>query len=151
MLTAKVQEEDKVNGLVTGADDYIPKPFSPKELLARVGALLRRISPKEQEDVVYSGAFKLLIREEKLIKEASVVDVTPTEFHLLFVLIEHEGTPLSRHQLLDKVWGETYVGDPKVVDVNIRRLRRKIEPDPSQPQFIRTVWGKGYEWMGASL
>ncbi|MFC0522035.1 response regulator transcription factor [Pontibacillus salicampi] len=145
MLTAKTQEEDKINGLVTGADDYIQKPFSPNELIARIKALLRRVSPVPSS-FLSSGPFTFKVEEEKVWKNEALIELTPTEFMLLLELISHPKQLVTRHDLMDKVWGSSYMGDPKIVDVNIRRLRQKIEEDPSDPAFIVTSWGKGYEW-----
>ncbi|MCS7460092.1 response regulator transcription factor [Paenibacillus doosanensis] len=149
-LTAKVQEQDKIFGLSLGADDYISKPFSPGELMARVHSLLRRVhlqAPFLQHDPVSrSGPFELHTELREFKKHGSPIDVTPTELALLQMFMEHPGIPLSRDKLLDEVWGEHYVGDPKMVDVNIRRVRQKIEEDPSRPLYIETVWGYGYKW-----
>ncbi|KGX87593.1 response regulator transcription factor [Pontibacillus litoralis] len=150
MLTAKSQEEDKIYGLSVGADDYIPKPFSPNELIARMTALLRRILPEEEEHIT-SGPFTLNITNREVWKHDHRIEVTPTEFQLLYELIRQPKHSISRQLLMDKVWGTTYVGDPKIVDVNIRRLRRKIENDSSKPNFIITSWGKGYEWRATDL
>jgi len=149
-LTAKVQEKDKIFGLSLGADDYISKPFSPGELMARVHSLLRRVQLQSwtavQHDILRSGPFELHKEQREIRKNGSVVDVTPTELALLCMFMEHPNIPLSRDKLLDEVWGANYIGDPKMVDVNIRRVRQKIEDDPSKPAFIETVWGLGYRW-----
>ncbi|ULL14704.1 DNA-binding response regulator [Paenibacillus sp. H1-7] len=150
-LTAKVQEKDKILGLSLGADDYISKPFSPGELMARVHSLLRRVqlqSPsRQQHDPVYrSGPFELHTALREFRKYGELIDLTPTEMALVQHFMLHPGIPLSRDTLLDEVWGENYVGDPKMVDVNIRRLRQKVEEDPSKPAYIETVWGFGYKW-----
>ncbi|MFB6365425.1 response regulator transcription factor [Paenibacillus elgii] len=151
-LTAKVQEQDKVMGLSLGADDHIGKPFSPGELMARIGSLLRRVrsQPASGEDsgTLRSGPFEIHPEKVKLCKNGERIDLTPTEFALIRRLIEKEGSPLSRNDLLDEIWGVQYIGDPKIVDVNIRRLRQKVEEDPSAPKFIETVWGFGYRWQG---
>ncbi|MBU7318068.1 response regulator transcription factor [Paenibacillus oleatilyticus] len=151
-LTAKVQEQDKVMGLSLGADDHIGKPFSPGELMARVGSLLRRVrrQPAGGEDsgTLRSGPFEIHPENVELRKNGERIDLTPTEFALIQRLIEKEGSPLSRNDLLDEIWGVQYIGDPKIVDVNIRRLRQKVEEDPSAPKFIETVWGFGYRWQG---
>lgn len=149
MLTAKAQEIDKVLGLDHGADDYITKPFSPLELVARVRALHRRVHMHEYryiEEVVRSGAFELNINTRQCFKLGSEIILTPTEFMLLKLFIDHEEQILSREDLLKGIWGDNFFGDMKIVDVNIRRLRRKIEEDPSCPIHIETVWGKGYKW-----
>lgn len=151
MLTAKSQDEDKVEALQSGADDYIVKPFSPVELVARVNALLRRVkinSDKYIEEIIESEPFKININTRECFKLDEEVILTPTEFMMLKYFIEKSGTVISRDDLLRDIWGENFYGDMKIVDVNIRRLRRKIEDDPSNPTFIETVWGKGYKWSG---
>ncbi len=149
MLTAKSQEIDKIKGLDHGADDYITKPFSPNELIARVKALYRRIKVNEDkyiEEIINDGSFKINVSTRECWKNAKLIDLTPTEFSLLKFFVTSNHQVLTREQLLAKVWGENFYGDPKIVDVNIRRLRSKIENDPSSPVFIETVWGKGYRW-----
>lgn len=205
MLTAKSQEEDKILGLELGADDYIQKPFSPGELIARLKALHRRMMPggltwpelaseaanpaaegsrkdgtAEAEDGaaideergygadvsvseasgmdvggdlprvplndLYSGPFRLSTLERKLWKENEEIVLTPTEWTLVKLLLEREGVGLSRDDILDAVWGRHFVGDLKIVDVNIRRIRQKIEDEPSEPKYIETLWGYGYRW-----
>ncbi|KEK24163.1 response regulator transcription factor [Bacillus gaemokensis] len=147
MLTARVQDKDKVQGLTIGADDYIEKPFSPIELTARVQSLLRRVKVNEEStEVIQSGPFLLNLLQEKLYKDGEVIDLTPTEYSILQYLMSNTTKPISRDEILNKIWGVNYVGDMKVVDVNIRRLRQKIESNPSNPQYILTVWGKGYMW-----
>ncbi|RAS86978.1 response regulator transcription factor [Priestia endophytica] len=150
MLTARTQDEDKVEGLTIGADDYITKPFSPSELTARIHSLLRRLGriQKRDQDIVKSGPFELYLVNEVLKKRGEEIDLTPTEFCLMQEFMSSPKELFSRHELLDRVWGEEYIGDPKVVDVNIRRLRRKIEDNPSRPTYIETVWGRGYYWKG---
>jgi len=142
MLTARTREEDKVMGLSVGADDYIAKPFSPAELLARIQSLLRRVETlrrRKQPRELVSGPFRIQ-------KEGIDVEVTPTEYDLLCHFIKNEDQVMSRDELLDAVWGENYFGDRKTVDVNIRRLRQKIEENPAEPKFIETLWGHGYKW-----
>ncbi|MED1409954.1 MULTISPECIES: response regulator transcription factor [Bacillus] len=147
MLTARVQDEDKVQGLGIGADDYIAKPFSPVELTARIQSLLRRIEVHaEKTNILTSGPFSLNLTEESLYKDGQLVDLTPTEYMILQYLMDHASKPVSRDEILNMIWGVNYVGETKVVDVNMRRLRQKIECNPSEPQFILTVWGKGYVW-----
>lgn len=152
-LTAKVQEKDKIFGLSLGADDYISKPFSPGELMARVQSLLRRVHLQSKTEVhnpvLRSGPFELHTELREFRKHDAVIDVTPTELALLHKFLEHPNVPLSRDKLLDEVWGANYIGDPKMVDVNIRRVRQKIEEDPSKPVFLETVWGFGYKWKDA--
>lgn len=147
MLTARVQDEDKVQGLGIGADDYIAKPFSPVELTARIQSLLRRIEVHaEKTNTITSGPFSLNIIEERLYKGGQLVDLTPTEYMILQYLMNQASKPVSRDEILNMIWGTNYVGETKVVDVNMRRLRQKIECNPSEPEFIHTVWGKGYVW-----
>ncbi len=150
MITAKAQEADKIIGLEKGADDYITKPFSPAELLARTNALYRRIDNSEKkyiEELIKSGDFTLNVSSRTCYKNELEVVLTPTEFMIVKLFFNNEGETLSREDLLNKIWGENFYGDMKIVDVNIRRLRRKLEDDPSNPRHIVTVWGKGYKWM----
>ncbi len=151
MLTAKSLEKDKVLGLDCGADDYLTKPFSPTELMARIKALHRRVEINEQkyiEEVVEDGVFKLNINTRQCFKSGEEIMLTPTEFLLLKVFITSNNKILTRETLLKMIWGDNFYGDYKIVDVNIRRLRRKIESNPSEPDYIETVWGKGYKWVG---
>ncbi|WP_214483574.1 response regulator transcription factor [Bacillus sp. SM2101] len=156
MLTAKVQEVDRVQGLITGADDYVNKPFSPKELLARIKSLIRRVNMLtkkiSQPNNVNNDLFMELFPQKKQVKKGDqLIDLTPTEFALLKLLIENKEQPFNRNDLLDEVWGLDYPGDTKIVDVNIRRLRQKIEKDPSHPTLISTVWGYGYQWSDKEI
>ena len=150
MLSAKSQERDKVVSLSVGADDYITKPFGVNELQARISALLRRIKkdekPAQSEDMLVSGPFALNLRSRVLTKDNEVIDLTSVEFSIMELFFKNEGVALIREKILEGVWGENYYGDIKIVDVNIRRLRMKIEEDPSSPQHIVTVWGYGYRW-----
>lgn len=149
MLTAKTQELDKINGLTMGADDYIVKPFSPSELVARIDALSRRVDLiKEKKSVkqLVSGPFRMDLTERMLYKHDKSIDLTQIEFLIIKLFIENANKALSRNLILDKVWGENYFGNEKTIDVNIRRLRQKIEVNPSEPIFIETVWGYGYRW-----
>ena len=152
MLSAKSQEQDKVIALSTGADDYITKPFGVNELQARISALMRRINKDERktasagEDILSSGPFTLNITSRVLMKNDTVIDLTSVEFSIMELFFRNEGVALTREKILEGVWGENYYGDIKIVDVNIRRLRMKIEEDPSGPEFIVTVWGFGYRW-----
>ena len=147
MLTAKTQETDKVQGLLDGADDYVTKPFSPNELIARIQSLLRRIK-NEQSNEPAADDMILDIRRKLVQKNGEMIELTPTEAALLAYFIQAEGMPISRNDLLDEVWGIHFAGDPKIVDVNIRRLRQKIEDTPSDPRLIETIWGYGYCWKG---
>ena len=150
MLTARTQEADKVNGLMNGADDYVTKPFSSIELVARVDALYRRVSgsPFSEEDVIKSGPFKLNLRAREVLKNGRKIELTQIEYGLLKAFMQNIGKALSRDELLEMVWGHHYVGELKIVDVNIRRLRIKIEDDPAEPSHIVTVRGYGYMWEG---
>ena len=149
MLTAKSQEEDKIEGFISGADDYIIKPFSIKELLVRVSALLRRVKKDERKsktNEIISDPFRLDIDKRKLYKNNIEIELTPTEFSIVKYLMTNASQSLSRDQILKEVWGSNYLYDFKIVDVNIRRIRNKIEDDPSKPKYIQTVWGYGYSF-----
>ena len=148
MLTALGQEMDKVTGLMTGADDYVTKPFSPAELLARVDALYRRLGSVEEDEEpeLESGPFVLNSRNRTLDKNGQRVKLTQTEYSIMKLFMENPGKALSREDILESVWGAEYKGELKIVDVNIRRLRIKIEDTPTAPEFITTIWGYGYKW-----
>lgn len=150
MLSAKSQEMDKVNGLMLGADDYVTKPFSPSELVARVDAIHRRVTMaaqrQEQPEEIVSGPFTLNIKSRVLYKNGAVVDLTQVEYQIMEFFLNSQNVALERSEILKKVWGENYFGDIKIVDVNIRRLRMKIEDEPSAPKYLLTVWGFGYKW-----
>jgi DNA-binding response OmpR family regulator len=149
MLTAMSQESDRVTGLMTGADDYVTKPFSVAELVARVDALYRRLGGSDfDSETLTSGEFRLNLRSRELSRGGQRIELTQVEFMIMKVFLENPGTAISREDLLHKVWGESYQGDLKVVDVNIRRLRLKVEPNAGQPRHILTVWGYGYKWEG---
>ena len=146
MLTAKSQDLDKIMGLEYGADDYIIKPFNPMELLLRIKALLRRISDYEGKKGIIQGKFKLDIYAKRIFKNNKEIDLTPKEYSIIKLFIENPNKAFSRDELMDLVWGEAYIGDPKIVDVNIRRLRSKIECSSLNEKFIETIWGFGYRW-----
>lgn len=152
MLTARTQEMDKVSGLMLGADDYVTKPFSPSELVARVDALYRRVALAEVraennfQEEIRSGEFALNLRNRTLRKKGKMIDLTQVEFQIMEYFFSNPGTALDRTDILNHVWGEAYFGEEKIVDVNIRRLRMKIEDEPSNPKHIVTVWGLGYKW-----
>lgn len=146
MLTAKSQDLDKIMGLEYGADDYIIKPFNPMELLLRIKALLRRISDYEEKKGIIQGKFKLYIYAKRIFKNNKEIDLTPKEYSIIKLFIENPNKAFSRDELMDLVWGEDYIGDPKIVDVNIRRLRSKIECSSLNEKFIETIWGFGYRW-----
>ena len=149
MLTAKSQEIDKVTGLMTGADDYVTKPFSPAELTARVDALIRRLGIGEDEKAsteIESGPFVLNTRNRTLEKNGERVRLTQIEFSIIKYFMDNPGKALSREEILDLVWGHDYFGELKIVDVNIRRLRLKIEDNATNPTYITTIWGFGYKW-----
>lgn len=151
MLTAKSQEMDKISGLMIGADDYITKPFSPTELLARVDSLYRRIElhnskPKAFENEITLGDFTLDLRRRTLTKSGKNIELTQVEFQMVEYFFNHPDVALGRTDILEKVWGSGYFGEEKIVDVNIRRLRMKIEEDASAPRHLVTVWGMGYKW-----
>lgn len=149
MLTAKSQEDDKIEGFQSGADDYIVKPFSIKELLMRVQALIRRVkkdSDSKKNNMINTPPFLLDPNKRKLYKNEVEVDLTPTEFSIVKYLMTSDSQSLSRDQILEEVWGSADLYDYKIVDVNIRRIRNKIEDDPSKPKFIQTVWGYGYSF-----
>ena len=147
MLTARSQEMDKVMGLMTGADDYVTKPFSPTELTARIDALCRRLGDgDDNSEEIIQGPFKLNLRNRTLEKNGERVKLTQVEYSIMKMFMENPGKALSRENILSTVWGKNYYGDLKIVDVNIRRLRIKIETDPTNPEYITTVWGYGYKW-----
>lgn len=145
MLTAKGQDMDKIMGLEYGADDYIIKPFNPLEVVLRVKALLRRLGEDEKEKLEL-GPFIIDLYSQKVLKNDIEIDVTPKEYLLMKIFLENPNKAFTRDELLDLVWGENYFGDAKIIDVNIRRLRAKIEDRPSRPDYIETVWGIGYRW-----
>ena len=149
MLTARSQEMDKVTGLMTGADDYVTKPFSPAELTARIDALYRRIGGDMMDDgEIQQPPFVLNTRKRTLEKNGQRVKLTQVEYSIIKLFMENPGKALAREEILDAVWGKDYFGELKIVDVNIRRLRIKIEDNTQKPIYINTVWGYGYKWRG---
>lgn len=149
MLTAKSQDVDKIMGLEYGTDDYMTKPFNPTELILRVKSLIRRLESSEdikENNILVSDPFKIDTYSRKFYKEDCEIELTPTEYAIAKLFLENVGKAFKRDEILNLVWGYDFVGDSKIVDVNIRRLRSKIEDDSSNPSFIETVWGIGYRW-----
>jgi len=150
MLSARTQEMDKVNGLMIGADDYVTKPFSPSELVARVDAVYRRVSLLESNSVsprvIHSGCFELNQKSRTVSKNGEVIDLTQVEYQIMELFMRNQNVAMDRNRILTEIWGDNYFGDVKIVDVNIRRLRMKVEDEPSNPCYILTVWGYGYKW-----
>ncbi|MCL2054483.1 MAG: response regulator transcription factor [Oscillospiraceae bacterium] len=158
MLSAKTQEIDKVSGLMIGADDYITKPFSPSELTARVDAIYRRVQMSVAKDneanddtTIESGPFTLNFRSRTVTKSGVPIDLTQVEFQIMEYFLNNQETALDRTSILTNIWGESYFGDDKIVDVNIRRIRMKIEDEPSNPKYISTIWGFGYKWSPKAM
>lgn len=151
MLTAKSQDIDKITGLEYGADDYIVKPFNPMELLLRIKAILRRIGDEEEKRTISQGRFKIDTYAKKVFKEDKEIDLTPKEYSIIKLFLENPEKAFSRDELMDLIWGENYIADPKIVDVNIRRLRSKIECSSSKQGYIETIWGFGYRWRGEEV
>ena len=154
MLSAKTQEMDKVTGLLFGADDYVTKPFSPSELMARVDAVYRRVEMTRgfrkndtTGDSIVLDEFELNLRNRTLTKSNNIIELTQVEFQIVEYFFKNPNAALSRNDILKQVWGENYFGDEKIVDVNIRRLRMKIEDNPSSPKRLVTIWGLGYKWI----
>ena len=154
ILSAKGQEQDKIRGLSIGADDYMTKPFSVSELLARVEALCRRVgrsdggsaADENAPTTLVSGEFVLDENRRVLLKAGRQIELTQVEFQIMELFFHNPDIALVREKILKGVWGENYFGDVKIVDVNIRRLRMKVEDEPSHPTHIMTVWGYGYRW-----
>lgn len=150
MLTAKSQDIDKIMGLEYGTDDYMTKPFNPMELVLRVKSLVRRMeridSSEVDDSLLEFGPFEIDKYSRKFYKNNEAMDLTPTEYSIVKLFLESPGKAFKRDEILNIVWGKDFIGDSKIVDVNIRRLRSKIEEDPSNPEFIETVWGLGYRW-----
>lgn len=154
MLSAKTQEMDKVTGLLFGADDYVTKPFSPSELMARVDAIYRRVEMTRgfrkndtTGETIVLDEFELNLRNRTLSKSGSFIELTQVEFQIVEYFFKNPNAALSRNDILKKVWGDNYFGDDKIVDVNIRRLRMKVEDNPSSPKRLLTIWGLGYKWV----
>jgi DNA-binding response OmpR family regulator len=151
MLTAKNQDMDKIMGLELGADDYIVKPFNPLELVARIRAMLRRSQQGHSvipgNNVLASDSLRIDIKAQRLFKNNKPIELTPREFALVKVFMENPDKAFSRDELLNMAWGEDFIGDYKTIDVHVRRLREKVEDDPSSPRFIHTVWGYGYRFQ----
>ena len=154
MLSAKTQEMDKVTGLLFGADDYVTTPFSPSELMARVDAIYRRVEMTRgfrkndtTGDSIVLDEFELNLRNRTLSKFGTMIELTQVEFQIIEYFFKNPNAALSRNDILKQVWGENYFGDVKIVDVNIRRLRMKIEDNPSSPTRLVTIWGLGYKWI----
>ncbi|MGH9172749.1 MAG: response regulator [Vicinamibacterales bacterium] len=151
LLTARSDEADRIVGLELGADDYVVKPFSPREVVARVKAVLRRSSKVETEETprpIVSGSMTIVPGERTVTIDGRGVDLTAKEFDLLHFLASHPRQVFTRDQLLDRVWGTEYIADESTVTVHVRRLREKIEANPSTPEFVLTVWGVGYKFNG---
>lgn len=148
MLTARAQDRDKIEGLENGADHYIVKPFNPLELIAIIKSLLRRmyIGDNIRRKELISGEFKLDLNSKTLYKNDDEIELTPKEYLLMKLFMENPSKAFTRDELLDMVWGYNYIGENKIIDVNIRRIRSKIEANPSKPRYIETVWGTGYKW-----
>jgi len=150
MLTAKSEEVDRVMGLEIGADDYVTKPFSPRELVARIRAVLRRVERlqgDEAKEVFELGPIRIDMRQHKVTVNGKPVELTPKEFDLLHLLVSHPGRAFSREFLLEHLWGYEFFGDTRTVDVHVRRLRQKIEEDPANPHWLETVRGVGYRML----
>ncbi|MBB6454476.1 DNA-binding response OmpR family regulator [Salirhabdus euzebyi] len=151
IVSAKGQDMEKIMGLELGADDYIVKPFNPLELVARIRSVLRRTNPEpdmSKSNEINIGPFVLQMKTQRVFKNKQLLKLTAREFYLMKFFFEKVNEPITRDELLDEIWGLNYFGDPKTVDVHIRRLREKIEDDPSQPTFLKTVWGYGYCFQG---
>lgn len=154
MLSARTQEMDKVTGLLVGADDYVTKPFSPSELMARVDAVYRRVEMTRgfrkndtTGETIRLDEFELNLRNRTLSKAGALIELTQVEFQIIEYFFKNPNAALSRTDILKTVWGSNYYGDEKIVDVNIRRLRMKIEDNPSSPTRLITIWGLGYKWV----
>lgn len=143
MLTARTQDMDKIMGLELGADDYMTKPFNPLELVARIRSILRRV---DQQNAPIQNEITIDTKSHQIYKNNELLNLSPKEYEMMVMFLNHPGEALSRDTILDAVWGSNFFGDVKTLDVHIRRLREKIEDDPSSPKYIETVWGYGYRW-----
>lgn len=150
MLTAKSQEVDKILGLEQGSDDYLVKPFNPQELVLRIKSLVRRLDYKPatptKHESIEDGPFVLDFYSKSLTKNGNLIDLTPTELSIVKIFMTNKGRAITREELMDLAWGENFTGDTKIIDVNIRRIRAKIEDKPAKPDYLQTVWGVGYRW-----
>ena len=150
-LSAKSEDTDKIAGLGFGGDDYVTKPFSPLELCARVKSQIRRFvtlgARVEEKDVITTGGLSLDLKRKSVTLDGEEVRLTATEYGILEYLMKNPNVALKRSEILHAVWGESYTGEEKAVDVNVRRLRVKIEDDSSDPQYLATAWGYGYKWV----
>ncbi|MCD1146972.1 response regulator transcription factor [Peptoniphilus sp. KCTC 25270] len=151
MLTAKAEDYDKIMGLQNGSDDYMTKPFNPTELTLRLKSLERRLQrdnpSKRSNRYIEDAPFKIDTYGRKFFCDEKELELTPTEYEIIKLFLDNKGRALKREEILQSVWGEEFLGDSKIVDVNIRRLRSKIEIDAAHPKFIETVWGVGYRWQ----
>lgn len=150
MLTAKAEDYDKIMGLQYGTDDYMTKPFNPTELTLRIKSLERRLESDDfiSDNYIIQNQFKLDYYQRKFYKDNEEIELTPTEYQIMKIFMENPKKAMNRDEILKMVWGSDFIGDSKIVDVNIRRLRAKIEENPAKPIFIETVWGLGYRWQG---
>lgn len=148
MLTAKAEDYDKIMGLQYGTDDYLTKPFNPTELTLRIKSIERRLEPEEvkESNIIVDPPFKIDSYSRKFYKDDEELELTPTEYQIIKIFMTNPGKAMTRDEILRLVWGDDFLGDSKIVDVNIRRLRSKIETNPAKPNYIETVWGTGYRW-----
>lgn len=148
MLTAKAEDYDKIMGLQFGTDDYLTKPFNPTELTLRIKSIERRLEPEEvkESNLIVDPPFKIDSYSRKFYKDDEELELTPTEYQIIKIFMTNPGKAMTRDEILRLVWGDDFLGDSKIVDVNIRRLRSKIETNPAKPNYIETVWGTGYRW-----
>ena len=150
MLTAKAEDYDKIMGLQYGTDDYLTKPFNPTELTLRIKSLERRLEPEEEidENYIIQEPFKLDYYQRKFYKNDEEIELTPTEYQIMKIFMENPKKAINIYEILKIFWGNDFIVDSKIVDLNIRRLRTKIEENPAKPEYIETVWGLGYRWQG---